>query len=91
MPLVPLTASVYFICPELQEPLQQLARSPIEPAPSMISSCRDPGHFSIATHFGYELSPSPKDTKFTPWRNVGGSRLASSDVQNFRPFAGISP
>ena len=89
VPLVSLSASVYLVRPELKEPLIQLPRSPIEPDPLVISSSS--GKLPIVTHFGYELSPKPNDAKFTPWRNVGDSRLTSNDFQNNRPFAGISP
>lgn len=44
-----------------------------------------------ATHFGYELSPSPNDAKFTPSRNVDVSRFNSNDFQNNPPFPGMSP
>lgn len=40
---------------------------------------------------GYELSPNPNSTKFTPFRKSGGSLLSRRDFQNVLALAGKSP
>lgn len=93
MTLVSFSTGVYFVRPELEQPLIQLPCSPIEPIlPGQYHSLTTLVYRSrLNTHFGYELSPSPNDAKFTPRRNVGESRFTSNDFQNNSPFAGISP
>lgn len=43
------------------------------------------------TYLGYELSPNPNSTKFTPFRKSGGSLLRRRDFQNVLALAGKSP
>ena len=93
MSLISFSTGIYFVRPELEQPLIQLPCSPIEPIlPGQYHSLTTLVYRSrLNTHFGYELSPSPNDAKFTPRRNVGESRFTSNDFQNNSPFAGISP